>query len=186
MAKLIYSCPVSLDGCVADENGDFDWAVPSEEVHAFINDLQRPVGTYLYGRRMYETMLGWETGPAPAARSAVTRDFADQWQAAEKIVYSTTLHRVCTGRTRLERTFDPDALRQRKAASDRDLTVGGPGLAAHAVRAGLVDEYQLFVVPTVVGGGKRFFPAGVRVGLDLLEERRFADGTVHLRYRAVH
>lgn len=183
MAKLIYSFLVSLDGYIADEDGTFDWAVPDEEVHAFINDLQRPVGTYLYGRRLYETMICWETDPTLAAQSAVTRDFADQWRAAEKIVYSTTLERVSTGKTRIERTFSPDALRRLKATAGHDLTVGGPGLAAHAVRAGLVDEYQLFLAPTVTGGGTRFFPNGVRVKLDLLEERRFGNGMAYLRYR---
>jgi dihydrofolate reductase len=185
VAKLIYSFLVSLDGYVADDDGKFDWAMPDEEVHAFINDLQRPVGTYLYGRRLYETMICWETDPTLAAQSAVMRDFADQWQAAEKIVYSTTLQRVSTGKTRIERTFSPDALRQLKATAGHDLTVGGPGLAAHAVRAGLVDECQLFLTPIVAGGGKRFFPNGVRVKLDLLEERRFGNGMVYLRYRTV-
>jgi dihydrofolate reductase len=185
VAKLIYSFLVSLDGYVADDDGKFDWAMPDEEVHAFINDLQRPVGTYLYGRRLYETMICWETDPTLAAQSAVMRDFADQWQAAEKIVYSTTLQRVSTGKTRIERTFSPDALRQLKATAGQDLTVGGPGLAAHAVRAGLVDECQLFLAPIAAGGGKRFFPNGVRVKLDLLEERRFGNGMVYLRYRTV-
>lgn len=185
MAKLIYSFLVSMDGYVADEDGKFDWAAPDEEVHAFINDLQRPVGTYLYGRRLYETMICWETDPALAAQSAVMRDFADQWQAAEKIVYSTTLQQVSTGKTRIERTFNPEALRQLKATAGHDLTVGGPGLATHAVRAGLVDEYQLFLTPIVAGGGTRFFPNGVRGELDLLEERRFGSGMVYLRYRTV-
>lgn len=183
MGRLIYSFPVSLDGHVADEDGNFDWAMPDEEVFAFINDLQRPVGTYLYGRRLYETMIGWETDPTLATQSAVTRDFADQWHKAEKVVYSTALQQVCTGRTRIERSFSPDTVRRLKATAEHDLTVGGPGLAAHAVRAGLVDEYQLFVVPTVTGGGNRLFPTGVRVTLDLVEERRFANGMVYLRYR---
>lgn len=184
MARLIYAFLVSLDGYVADEDGRFDWAMPDEEVFAYINDVQRPAGTYLYGRRLYETMIGWETDPVLGDQSAVTRDFADQWRAAEKIVYSTTLAQVSTGRTRIERTFSPDAVRRLKATAEHDLTVGGPELAAHAVRAGLVDEYQVFLVPTVAGGGKRFFPKGVRVTLDLLEERRFGNGTVYLRYRA--
>lgn len=185
MAKLIYSFLVSMDGYVADEDGKFDWAMPDEEVHAFVNDLQRPVGTYLYGRRLYETMICWETDPTLAAQSAVLRDFADQWQAAEKIVYSTTLEQVSTSKTRIERTFSPDALRQLKATAGHDLTVGGPGLAAHAIKAGLVDEYQVFLAPIVTGGGKRFLPDGVRVKLDLLEERRFGNGMVYLRHRTV-
>jgi dihydrofolate reductase len=185
MAKLIYSFLVSLDGYVADEDGTFDWAMPDEEVHAFINDLQRPVGTYLYGRRLYEAMTGWETDPTLAAHSAVTRDFADQWQQAEKIVYSTTLQQVSTGKTRIEQTFNPDAVRHVKATAGHDLTVGGPGLAAHAVRAGLVDEYQLFLAPIATGGGKRFFPNGARIKLDLVEERRFGNGMVYLRYVTV-
>lgn len=184
MAKLIYSFLVSLDGYVADEQGEFDWAMPDEEVHAFINDLERPVRTYLYGRRLYEAMIGWETDPTLAASSAVARDFADQWQAAEKIVFSTTLQQVSTGRTRIERSFEPDAIRALKASTEHDLSVGGPGLAAHAVRAGLVDEYQLFVAPTYTGGGNHYLPNGVRASLDLLEERRFGNGMVYLRYRA--
>ncbi|MGA8115346.1 MAG: dihydrofolate reductase family protein [Actinocatenispora sp.] len=185
MAKLIYSFPVSLDGYVEDEAGTFSWAMPDDEVFAFINDVQRPTGTYLYGRRLYETMTAWETDPTLAAGSAYTRDFADQWQAAEKVVYSTTLQQVATTRTRIERSFDPDAVRQLKATAGHDLVVGGPGLAAHALRAGLVDEVQLFVAPYVTGGGKRFFPDGVRLTLDLLTERRFGNGTTYLRYRIV-
>jgi dihydrofolate reductase len=183
MAKLIYSFQVSLDGYVTDEKGKFDWAEPDAETHAFVNDLQRPVGTYLYGRRLYETMHYWETDPSLAGESAVMHDFADQWQAAEKIVYSTTLQDVSTCRTRIERSFDPEAVRQLKATAERDISIGGPGLAAHAVRAGLVDEYWLFLMPTATGGGNPFFPHGVRVDLDLLEERRFTSGAVYLRYR---
>ncbi len=183
MAKLIYSAIASLDGYVADEDGNFDWAVPDEEVHAFINDLQRPLGTYLYGRRMYETMLGWETDPTLADQSPPMRDFAQIWQAAEKIVYSKTLEAVSSARTRIERDFDPELVRQMKARAGRDLNVGGPELAAEAFRAGLVDELYLFVVPIVVGGGKRSLPEGVRLRLELLDERRFGNGMVYLYYR---
>jgi dihydrofolate reductase len=183
VAKLIYSVIASLDGYVADEDGNFDWAVPDEEVHAFINDLGRPVGTYLYGRRMYETMVGWETDPTLADRSPLMRDFAEIWRAADKIVYSRTLERVTSARTRIERDFDPEAVRRTKAAAGRDLIVGGPDLAAHAIKAGLVDEWHLFVTPIVVGGGKRSVPDNVRVRLELLDERRFEGGVVYLHYR---
>ncbi len=183
MAKLIYSAITSLDGYVADENGDFDWAAPDEEVHAFVNDLERPVGTYLYGRRMYEVMLAWETAHTFADESPVMRDFAQIWQAADKIVYSTTLDTVSSARTRIEREFDPEAVRQLKAEAARDLTVGGPDLAAQAIRAGLVDEWHLFLTPIVVGSGNPSLPDDVRVNLELLDERRFAGGVVHLRYR---
>jgi dihydrofolate reductase len=183
VAKLIYSAISSLDGYVADEDGNFDWAVPDEEVHAFINDLDRPVGTYLYGRRMYETMVGWETDPTLADRSPLMRDFAQIWRAADKIVYSRTLERVTSARTRIERDFDPEAVRRMKAAAGRDLTVGGPDLAAHAIKAGLVDEWRLFVTPIVVGGGKRSVPDNVRVKLELLDERHFKGGVVYLHYR---
>ncbi len=185
MAKLIYSAIASLDGYIADEEGKFDWAEPDDEVHAFINDLERSVGTYLYGRRMYETMAGWETDAALAARSELMADFAQTWQAAEKIVYSTTLERPSTRRTRIERDFDPGAVRRMKASGERDLTVGGPDLAAHAFRAGLVDECHLFVAPTIVGGGKQSLPDGLRLDLELLAERRFDRGMVYLRYRAL-
>jgi dihydrofolate reductase len=183
MAKLIYSAIASLDGYVADEDGNFDWAVPDEEVHTFVNDLERPVGTHLYGRRMYETMVGWETDPTLADRSPLMRDFAEIWQAADKIVYSRTLERVTTARTRIERDFDPEAVRQMKAAAGHDLMVGGPDLAAQAIEAGLVDEWHLFVAPIVVGGGKQFLPNNVCLKLELLDERRFGNGMVHLRYR---
>jgi dihydrofolate reductase len=183
VAKLIYSAITSLDGYVADENGDFDWAAPDEEVHAFVNDLERPVGTYLYGRRMYEVMLAWETAHTFADESPVMRDFAQVWQAADKIVYSTTLDTVSSARTRIEREFDPEAVRQLKAEAARDLTVGGPDLAAQAIRAGLVDEWHLFLTPIVVGSGNPSLPDDVRVNLELLDERRFAGGVVHLRYR---
>jgi dihydrofolate reductase len=184
MAKLIYAPIASLDGYVADEEGRFDWAAPDEEVHAFINDLQREIGTYLYGRRMYETMAGWETDSGLAAQSDVTRDFAELWQAAEKIVYSKTLETASTQRTRIERDFDPDAVRRMKASAGSDLAVAGPELAAHAFRAGLVDESHLFVAPVIVGGGKKSLPDGVLLDLELLAERRFGSGMVHLRYRA--
>jgi dihydrofolate reductase len=183
LAKLIYSAIASLDGYVADEDGNFDWAVPDEEVHAFINDLDRPVGTYLYGRRIYETMVGWETDPTLADRSPLMRDFAQIWRAADKIVYSRTLERVTSARTRIERDFDPEAVRQMKALAGRDLIVGGPDLAAHAIKAGLVDEWHLFVTSIVVGGGKRSLPDNVRVKLELLDERRFKGGVVYLHYR---
>jgi len=183
MAKLIYSAIASLDGYIEDVDGRFDWAVPDEEVHAFINDLDRPVGTYLYGRRMYETMVGWETDPTLADRSPLMRDFAQIWRAADKIVYSRTLERVTSARTRIERDFDPEAVRRMNAAAGRDLTVGGPDLAAHAIKAGLVDEWRLFVTPIVVGGGKRSVSDNVRVKLELLDERRFKGGVVYLHYR---
>jgi dihydrofolate reductase len=183
MANLIYTAISSLDGYVTDEEGKFDWAEPDPEVHAFVNDLERPVGTYLYGRRMYEVMTGWETDPSLAARSDLMRDFAEIWQAADKIVYSTTLEQPSTAKTRIEPVFDPAAVRQLKASAARDLTVGGPTLAAHAFAAGLIDECHLFLAPIVVGGGTRSLPSRVRVGLELLDERRFGNGMVHLRYR---
>ncbi|MDQ3679271.1 MAG: dihydrofolate reductase family protein [Actinomycetota bacterium] len=183
MAKLVYASIMSLDGYVEDEHGRFDWAVPDDEVHAFINHLERSVGTYLYGRRLYETMAGWETDPTLAAQSQLMADFAQTWQAAAKVVYSTALATVSTARTRLERTFDPVAVREMKASATSDLTVGGPNLAAHAFRAGLIDECHLFLCPVVVGGGKQSLPDGARVQLELLDERRFGNGVVHLRYR---
>jgi dihydrofolate reductase len=170
LAKLIYSAIASLDGYVADHNGNFDWAAPDEEVHAFVNDLERSIGSYLYGRRMYETMLAWET-MSLNDQPAVMRDFAEIWRAADKIVYSKTLSSVSSARTRLERDFDPDAVGRLKAAAGSDLTVGGPELAAQAIRAGLVDEYHLFLTPVVVGGGNRALPDGVRLQLELLDER---------------
>jgi len=183
MAKLIYSAITSLDGYIADEDGNFDWAVPDDEVHAFINNLERPIGTYLYGRRMYEVMVGWETADTFADQRPVMRDFAEIWQAADKIVYSKTLATVSSAKTRIERDFDPEAVRQVKASAGRDITVGGPDLAAQAIKAGLVDEYHLFVAPIVVGGGTQLFPDNVRLKLELLDERRFGNGMVHLRYR---
>ena len=182
MAKLIYSALASLDGYIEDESGSFDWAAPDAEVHAFVNDLERPVGTDLYGRRMYETMVYWETAQT-AGQPPHIREYAEIWQAADKVVYSRTLETVSSARTRLERDFDAEKVRQLKAAAERDLSVGGPGLAAQAIKAGLVDEIQLFVAPVVVGGGKLAMPGGVRVGLELLDERRFGSGMVYLRYR---
>jgi len=182
MARLIYSAIMSLDGYIEDQAGTFDWAAPDEEVHAFVNGRERHTGTYLYGRRMYETMAVWETDPALAAHSPITRDYAHVWQAAEKIVYSTTLATAFTARTRLERHFDPEAVRRMVAAAERDISIGGPALAAHAFEAGLVDECQLYVVPVIVGGGKRCLPRGVRLQLDLMEEHRFTGGIVYLRY----
>jgi len=170
----------SLDGYVADADGKFDWAVPDEEVHRFVNDLERPIGTYLYGRRLYEVMRYWET--AETAADPVTQDYAAIWQAADKIVYSRTLEAVSSARTRIERAFEPEAVRQLKAAAGRDLSVGGPVLAAEALRAGLVDECHLFLIPVVVGVGKRALPDDVRLELELLDERRFGRGTVHLHY----
>jgi dihydrofolate reductase len=183
MGKLNYSAIIaSLDGYVADEAGNFDWAEPDPEVHTFINELERPVGTYLYGRRMYETMAAWETDPSFAEEAEYLRDFALIWQAAEKIVYSTTLGTALTARTRIEREFDPEAIRALKASAESDLAVGGPELAAQAFRAGLVDECHLFLAPVVVGGGKRALPDAVRLRLELQDERRFAQGMVYLRY----
>ncbi len=182
MAKLIYSAIASLDGYVADEDGNFDWAEPDKEVHSFVNDLERPFGTYLYGRRLYEVMAAWETMPL-AGQPPVIRDFAAIWRAADKIVYSKTLEAVSSARTRIERDFDPEAVRQMKAEAGRDITVGGPALAAQAFKAGLVDECHLLVAPIVVGGGKQALPNSIRLKLELLDERRFGNGVVHLHYR---
>jgi dihydrofolate reductase len=183
VGKLHYAAIASLDGYVVDEHGTFDWAAPDAEVHAFVNDLERPIGTHLYGRRLYEVMRFWETVDV-ADLPAPERDYARIWRAADKVVFSATLEGVSTARTRLERTVDPDAIREMKMASERDLTVGGPGLAAEAIRAGLVDEWHLFVVPVTVGGGTRALPGG-RVHLELLGERRFANGTLYLHYRTM-
>jgi dihydrofolate reductase len=183
MGRLIYSAIASLDGYIADDQGNFDWAAPDEEVHAFVNELERPVGTYLYGRRMYEVMTYWETAEASDAPS-VEQDFAEIWRAADKVVYSTTLDAVSSARTRIERTFDPEAIRQMKAQAERDIGVGGSALAGQAIKAGLVDEYQLFLTPIVVGGGLHAIPDDVRVELDLRDVRRFTGGTVYLNYRA--
>jgi dihydrofolate reductase len=181
MAKLIYSAIASLDGYVADQEGSFDWAMPDEEVHAFVNDLERQIGTHLFGRRMYEVMAAWETLDDP---EPVMQDFARIWRSADKVVYSRTLDAAPTAKTRIERSFDPDAVRQLKARASSDLSVGGPELAAQALAAGLVDECHLFLTPFVVGAGKPAFPAGLRVKLELLDERRFGNGVVHLHYRA--
>ena len=183
MADLIYSAIASLDGYIADEEGNFRWAAPDEEVHAFVNDLARPIGTYLLGRRMYEVLAYWEAPPAPDEQHDVEKEFAEIWQAADKVVYSRTLGASLNPRTRIERDFAPEAVRHLKAQSDRDLAIGGPELAAHAIRAGIVDEYQLFVVPVIIGAGKQSLPRDARVGLELLDERRFGNGTVFLRYR---
>ena len=183
MAKLIYSMLISLDGYTEDEHGRFGWGAPEdEEVHSYINELASPFGTYLYGRRMYETMVYWETAHTVRNQPLFVLDFARLWQAAEKIVYSTTLAEPRSTRTRIEREFDPDAVRRLKSDAERDITVDGPQLAAQAIRAGLVDEFQMIVCPVVVGGGKRFFPDGVRLNLALVEERRFRKGVIALRY----
>jgi dihydrofolate reductase len=185
VAKLIYSAITSLDGYVADEQGNFDWAEPDEEVHAFVNDLERPIGTYLYGRRMYEVMTSWETAHTRADQSPATLDFAHLWQHADKVVFSSSLPSVSTARTRLERAFEPAAVRHLKETAGRDITVGGPTLAAHAIQEGLVDECHVFLTPIVVGGGTKSFPDHVRVKLGLLESRRFGNGVTHLHYRIV-
>ncbi len=182
MGKLIYSMIESLDGYVADESGGFDWAEPDEAVHSFINDLQRPVGTYLLGRRMYEVMTAWDTMETSDDAPAFIRDFADLWRGADKVIYSSMLTDVHSPRGRVERDFDPDAIRLMKAESARDIAIGGPTLAATAIEAGLVDEYQLFVVPFVAGGGLATFACGTRLDLDLVEERRFPSGFVYLDY----
>jgi len=184
VARLIYSTISSLDGYVADEDGNFDWAAPDEEVHAFVNELERAVGTCLYGRGMYETMVFWETVDTGPGQERVMRDFAEIWRAADKIVYSRTLDEVTSARTRLEREFDPDSVRQLVASASRDVAIGGPGLAAEALRAGLVDELQVFLAPVVVGGGKRSLPDGVFARFELLEQRRFESGFVYIHYAA--
>ena len=183
MSKLIYIANISLDGYIEDSHGNLDWTAPSDEVFAFITELVRASGTYLYGRRMYETMAVWETDPALAAQSELTSDFANIWQAANKIVYSTTLHEASTAKTRLERDFDPDAIRDLKASAAKDLTVGGPNLATHAFAAGLVDECQLLIHPVFLGAGKSSLPRDTRADLELLDESRFGNGVVYVRYR---
>ena len=183
MAKLIYMAIASLDGYVTDEHGNFDWAQPDEAVHAFVNDLERPIGTHLYGRRLYEVMAGWETMHTLPDQTPLALDFAAIWQAAEKIVYSRTLQTVSSARTRIEREFDRDAVRQLKESSRADIGIGGAELAGQALGAGLVDECHLFLCPIVVGGGKRALPDNVHAELDLLEERRFGNDVVHLHYR---
>jgi dihydrofolate reductase len=182
MGKLIYSAIGSLDGYFEDAGGRFDWAAPDEEVHAFVNDLERPIGTYLYGRRMYETMVFWETA-STAGEPPMFGDYAEIWRAAEKLVYSRTLQAPSSARTRIEREFNPDAVRQLKLSSTADISIGGGDLAGQAIGVGLVDECHLFVCPIVIGGGKRTLPDNVRAQLELLDERRFKNGVVHLHYR---
>lgn len=183
MAKLIYVSNVSLDGYIEDEHGSFDWTAPDDGLFAFITDLVRPVGTYLYGRGMYDTMSPWETDPTLAAQSEPMADFANVWQAADKVVYSTTMDAVSTAKTRLEHKFDPASVRDMKASATSDLTVGGSHLAAHALKAGLVDECHLFIRPVLVGGGKPALPSDTRSELELLDDRRLSNGVVYLRYR---
>jgi dihydrofolate reductase len=179
MAKLVYSAIASLDGYVADEDGKWDWSMPDEEVHSFVNDLERGAGTYLYGRRMYDVMVAWETLDED---EPVMRDYAEVWRAADKVVYSRTLDAPASERTRIEREFDPERVRRMKASADRDISIGGPELAAQAIAAGVVDEIHLFLSPVIVGGGKKALPDGVRCDLELLDERRFGNGVVHLHY----
>jgi dihydrofolate reductase len=184
MAKLIYSAICSLDGYVADEHGGFLWAAPDEELHGFVNDVLRPIGTHLYGRRMYETMVAWEAMPTGPDQSPVNNDFALLWRAASKVVFSRTLAGVASERTLLKRTFEPDWVRSLKATADADLMIGGPGLAGQALHAlGLVDEIRLFLHPMIIGGGLRALPADARLGLELLGEHRFQSGVVGLHYR---
>lgn len=186
MGKLIYSMITSLDGYVSDRDGNFGWGFPEEESHTFVNEQSRSIGTYLYGRRMYEMMVFWETAHLEPEAPPFVLEYARIWQATDKVVYSTTLDKVASERTRLERSFDPEAVRKLKAESELDITVDGPHLAAQAIRAGLVDEYQLYVGPAIVGGGNRFFPDDVSIDLELLDERRFANGVMYLRYGAKH
>jgi len=183
MPRLIYSAMASLDGYIEDAQGSFAWAAPDEEVHRFVNDLERDVGTHLLGRRMYETLVYWERPPSLDDQPAFVQDFARIWQSADKVVYSRTLQAPGSARTRIEREFDPAAVRALKEQADRDLGVGGPELAAVAFGHGLVDELQLFVVPVIVGGGKRALPDGICAGVELVDERRFRNGTLFLRYR---
>jgi dihydrofolate reductase len=183
MARLIYSTIASLDGYIEDESGRFDWAMPSDEVHAFVNDLERPIGTHLYGRRMYETMVYWETQGRGEGDRSVSRDYAEIWRAAEKVVYSRTLQDVSSARTRIERELGPESVRALKRAASRDISIGGAELAGRALRQGLVDECHLFLNPVVVGGGKRALPHALRAPLERLDERRFGSGVVYLHYR---
>ncbi len=182
MAKLIYSTICSLDGYIEDASGNFDWAAPDEEVHAFVNELERPIGTYLYGRRMYETMRYWDAADEVEGQTPVALDYAAVWQAAEKVVYSTTLEATSSAKTKLEREFDPESVRELKRTAESDITVGGPGLAAQALAMGLVDEVSLFLNPVIVGAGKPALPDGLKLDLELLDERRFANGVLYLRY----
>jgi len=183
MAKLIYSVIASLDGYIEDRDGNFDWAAPDEEVHSFVNDQERNIGTYLLGRRMYETMMVWETDPNLAGDSPFMRDYAQIWQAADKIVYTRTLQAPYTRRTKIEPEFDPQVVKRLKDGANRDLGIGGANLAATAFAHGLIDEYHVVLAPAIVGGGKRALPDGVRLDLELLHERRFANGMVFLNYR---
>ncbi len=183
MANLIYVANTSLDGYTEDPDGKFDWTEPGEEYFRFITDLVRPMRTHLYGRRMYETMMVWETDLNLAAESPLMRDFAETWKAAHKIVFSKTLETVSTRNTQLERSFDPGAIRQLKQTVQEDILIGGPELAAHAFRSGLIDECHLFIIPIIVGGGKQALPGNVRLALELVDERRFDNGVVFLRYR---
>lgn len=184
MAKLIYAAIASLDGFVEDENGGFEWAMPGEDLHAYVNDLERQCGTYLYGRRMYETMVAWETMDVGPDQPAVIRDYAALWRAAEKVVYSSSLEQVASSRTRIEPEFDPAAVRRLVDSAQGDVGIGGPTLAASALEAGLVDEVHLFLHPVVVGGGKPALPRGQRAQLELLDQGRFDAGVAHLHYRA--
>jgi dihydrofolate reductase len=181
VARLIYSAIASLDGYVADEDGRWDWSVPDAEVHAAVNDLTRPAGTHLLGRRMYDVLVAWETIEDDEPE---IRDFAELWRGADKVVYSRTLAEPRSARTRIEREFVPEAIRAMKAEAERDLYIAGPELAAQAFAAGLVDDCHLFLSPVIVGGGKRALPDGVQVRLELAGERRFGNGVVHLAYRA--
>jgi dihydrofolate reductase len=183
MAKLIFSAITSLDGYLEDEAGNFDWAAPDDEVLSFLNDLERPVGTYLYGRRMYETMIHWETADVLRDQSPLAWDWMQLWRAADKVVYSRSLETVSSARSRIERNFEPNAIQAMTSSLERDITIGGADLAAQAFRAGLVDQCQLFLTPVLVGGGKRALPKNVRLDLDLVAERRFGNGVVFLDYR---
>jgi len=186
MAKLIYPINVSLDGYMEDERGNIEWGISDDDVFAFWTDFQRPIGTYLYGRRMYESMVYWETASAKKGdQPEVMRELAQIWRAAEKIVYSRTLQAVSSARTRIEREFDPDAIRRLKESSEDDITISGPELAGQAMSAGLIDECHLLVNPIVLGGGKQALPDNFRMRLELLGERRFRSGVVHLHYRVI-
>ena len=183
MAKLVYGTNTSLDGYIEDANGDFDWSEPGEDLHRFFNDLVAGAGTFVYGRRLYETMAVWETDPSLAAQDDVLRRFAEAWQDADKLVYSRTVSEAATRRTRIERDFDAEQVRSLVAAADRDVLIGGAEIAAHALRAGIVDEYLVALHPVIVGSGKPALPDGLFLELELLDERRFSSGVVALRYR---
>jgi dihydrofolate reductase len=186
VGKLIYSAITSLDGYIEDEDGSFGWAAPDEEVLGFVNELERPIGTHLYGRRMYETMAGWETDEFIGDRHPAMVDFAEIWRAADKVVFSRTLQSVASARTRIEAAFDPDMIQRMKSSAKSDLTVGGAELAALAFRAGLIDECHLLLNPIIVGGGRQALPSKDRIRLELLDEGRFGGGVVHLHYRVTH